>query len=54
MHGHDRCLAIIVDVAADFRSKNDFGFTPLRLALRNRHSTCATLLRDAIAKMDDF
>ena len=50
--GHDGCLAVIVELGGDFRSKNEYGFTPLRLALRNRHTTSAAVLRDAIAKMD--
>ena len=53
MNGHDGCLAVLIDHGGDFRSKNQFGFTPLRLALRNRHVYCASFLRDAIAKVDD-
>jgi len=32
MKGHECYIGVIVDVRADYRSKNAFGFTPLRLA----------------------
>ena len=45
-------MVVIVDVNADFRSKNAFGFTPLRLALRNKHANCASFIRSSIRRYD--
>ena len=52
MNGHESCMVVIVDVNADFRSKNAFGFTPLRLALRNKHANCASFIRSSIRRYD--
>jgi len=52
MKGHECCIGVIVDVRADYRSKNAFGFTPLRLALRNHHASCAAFIRASIRRAD--
>mmetsp|Transcript_34262 Transcript_34262/g.86620 ORF Transcript_34262/g.86620 Transcript_34262/m.86620 type:complete len:120 (+) Transcript_34262:22-381(+) len=52
MNGHEGCLTVLLDFSADVRVRNANGHTPLRLALRNNHMVCATLLRAHMRKLD--
>mmetsp|Transcript_21290 Transcript_21290/g.70594 ORF Transcript_21290/g.70594 Transcript_21290/m.70594 type:complete len:107 (+) Transcript_21290:177-497(+) len=46
--GNLECLKILVENNADYRSPNMYGYTPLRLAMRNKRESCVDYLRSCL------